>query len=75
MFVKSKIKRSIGWCWNNGKSFELTGVGIVNCFRLGADINLEADGTITEDFVEMIWNKTVYYYYHTKGKKTLKRGK
>lgn len=65
MFIKSKIKRSIGWCWNNGKSFQL-GDRIVNCLRLGADINLEADGTITEDFAEMIWNKTVYYYYHIK---------
>lgn len=71
MFVKSKIKRSVGWCWNNGKSFQL-GDRIVNCLRLGADINLEADGTITEDFAEMIWNKTVYYYYHITDKKLRK---
>lgn len=68
MFVKSKIKRSVGWCWQNGKSFQL-GDRIVNCLRFGADINLEADGTITEDFAEMIWNKTVYYYYHITEKK------
>lgn len=69
MFIKSKIKRSIGWCWNNGKSFELTGVGIVNCDKLGADINLMACCCITEEYAEAFSHWTVYYYYHKKDTK------
>lgn len=69
MFVKSKIKRSIGWCWKNGKSFKLTGIGIVNCAKPGADINLDASCCITEEYAEAFSHWTVYYYYHIKGTK------
>ena len=61
MFIKSKIKRSVGWCWNNGKSFQL-GDRIVNCLRLGAEINLNAEGCITLEHLEKLGHIKVYYF-------------
>lgn len=67
MYIKSKIKRSIGWCWKNGKSFEWTGIGIVNCDKLGADINLNAVGCIAEEYAKAFSHWTVYYYTQKRG--------
>lgn len=68
MFKRSKIKRTIGWCWDNGKSFEIGGE-IVNCAKLGADINLNAAYAVNEDFIEQVAPCTVYYYYYKKDTK------
>ena len=66
MHVKSKIKRSIAWCWKHGKSFYLTDIGIINCSKLGADINLQACGCIEENMANAMAKETVYYYYWKK---------
>lgn len=58
---KSKVKRTIEWCWNHCKSFELDG-HILNCARLGAEINLNAEGCITLEHLEKLGNIKVYYF-------------
>lgn len=75
MFVKSKIKRTIGWCYENGKSFILPCVGspegeyIYNVDKLGADINLKACCAITKETAEKYKNQTVYYFIQKRGNK------
>lgn len=72
MFVKSKAKRSVLWCYNNGKSFVVPCVGslkgeyIYNVDKLGADINLKACCAISEETAEKYKDLKVHYFIHKK---------
>ena len=68
MFIRSKTKRTLQWCWNKGKSWEMNGQP-VNMEKLGADINLEAKGCVSEAFIEKYGNAKVYFYRRIKGGK------
>ena len=68
IYVKSKTKRTIEWCWNNCKSFELDG-HILNCARLGAAINLKAEGCITLEDMERLKDKKVFFFIRKKDTK------
>ena len=61
MFEKSKTKRTTEWCWNHCKSFEFEG-HILNCARLGAEINLKAEGCITLEDVERLKGTKVLFF-------------
>ena len=65
MYVRSKVKRTLRWCWNNGKSWDLNGKP-VNMAKLGADINLKAVGCVSEEFIGKYENTKVYFYKHKK---------
>ena len=67
MYVLSKTKRRISWCWEHGKSFQF-GDRILNCARLGAEINLKADGCITAGDVDAMAPITVRFYIHKRTK-------
>lgn len=61
MYVLSKNKRRIDWCWEHGKSF-LFNNRILNCAKLFAEINLKADGCITAGDVDALAPICVHYY-------------
>ena len=68
MMRKSKIRRTIEWCYENGKSFIYIGA-IYNVDKLGADINLSAVACVDKKGIERVKHDKVYYFLRTKGAK------
>lgn len=71
MYTKSKTTRTIGWCYENGKSFLYLGK-IYNINKVGAEINLLATASIDEEDIEKVKNVKVYYYDKDSDTDTLK---
>lgn len=63
---KSKIRRTIDWCYENGKSFMYLGA-IYNVDKLGADINLSAVACVDKKSIERVKYDKVYYFIRIKG--------
>lgn len=66
MMRKSKIRRTIDWCYENGKSFMYLGA-IYNVDKLGADINLSAVACVDKKSIERVKYDKVYYFIRIKG--------